>query len=266
MCCAPCRLGLTATPDNTAGPRADMEFLIGPVVHEMPITEARGRTLADYEVFRIPVHLSDQERWRYDRVCGELRQYVAQRKRSEPDFNWQKLCSASRADPSARRALAAWHAKQAIENRAEEKLRVLEDLFRLHAGQPVIVFAGSNAMARDVSLRFLIPCLLNHCRKEERLDYLHGLETGVYPAIVANRVLDEGVDLPDVKVAIVIGGSSGDRQAKQRLGRILRKSGQSRAVLYEVVCADTTEEERSRMRRRNDAFAGKRRKLKRRAV
>jgi superfamily II DNA or RNA helicase len=104
MCCAPCRLGLTATPDNTAGPRADMEFLIGPVVHEMPITEARGRTLADYEVFRIPVHLSDQERWRYDRVCGELRQYVAQRKRSEPDFNWQKLCSASRADPSARRA------------------------------------------------------------------------------------------------------------------------------------------------------------------
>ena len=130
--------------------------------------------------------------------------------------------------------------------------------FRLHAGSPVVIFAGSNAMAREVSRRFLIPCLLNHCRKKERLDVLTGLQDGSYPALVANQVLDEGVDLPDVKVAVVIGGMSSTKQAKQRLGRILRKSGNARAVLYEVVCADTNEAERSRQRRDSDAYAGTR--------
>jgi superfamily II DNA or RNA helicase len=85
----------------------------------------------------------------------------------------------------------------------------------------------------------LIPFLLSHCRKWERLDALQGLEQGRYPAIVANRVLDEGVDLPDVKVAIVIGGSSSPRQATQRLGRILRRSRFGRGTLYEIITRET---------------------------
>jgi superfamily II DNA or RNA helicase len=104
--------------------------------------------------------------------------------------------------------------------------------------------------------------LLNHCGKKERLEILHGLEQDAYPALVANQVLDEGVDLPEVKVAVVIGGTASSRQAKQRLGRVLRRRGQSRAVLYEVVCTDTNEEDRSRRRRRSDAYQGVRRRRK----
>ena len=55
-------------------------------------------------------------------------------------------------------------------------------------------------------------------------------------------------------MAVVLGGLSSTRQAKQRLGRILRKTGAARAVLYEVVCQDTNDEERSRKRRRSDAY------------
>jgi superfamily II DNA or RNA helicase len=113
-------------------------------------------------------------------------------------------------------------------------------------------------MAREVSRRFLLPCLLNHCGKKERLEVLRGLEDGVYPALVANQVLDEGVDLPAAKVAIVVGGKASSRQAKQRLGRILRKSGHERATLYEVVTANTNEERRSRRRRASDAYQGTR--------
>jgi len=60
-------------------------------------------------------------------------------------------------------------------------------------------------------------------------------------------------------VAVVIGGHASTRQAKQRLGRILRKTGQAKATLYEVVCQDTKEEERSRQRRRSDAYKDARR-------
>jgi superfamily II DNA or RNA helicase len=259
MSAAPMRLGLTATLERSDGRHVDLGELIGPVVYEMPLAEARGQTLADYDVVRIPVHLSAEERVRYDELSRIVRSYLIQRRQDNPSYSWQDLCSETGKTPEARQAIRAYYAKKSIEDRAEEKVRVLEDLFRLHAGQACLVFAGSNAMARDVSRRFLIPCLLNHCGKKERLDVLQGLADGTYPALVANQVLDEGVDLPEVKVAVVIGGTASSRQAKQRLGRVLRKRGGARAVLYEIVCADTNEEKRSRLRRGSDAYQGTRR-------
>jgi superfamily II DNA or RNA helicase len=256
MSAAPRRLGLTATPERSDGRHLDLEWLIGPVVYEMPMSEAKGQVLADYEVVRIPVHLSAGEQARYDRLSMAVRRYMAERRKDDPKYSWQDLCAETGKTPAARAALKAYRAKKAIEDRAEDKLRLLEDLFRLHVGEPVIVFAGSNSMARDVSHRFLIPCLLNHCGKKERLEILQGLEQGTYGALVANQVLDEGVDLPEVKVAIVIGGMASSRQAKQRLGRILRKRGNTKARLYEIVCADTKEEQRSRQRRASDAYEG----------
>src|SRR5262249_60821707 len=116
----------------------------------------------------------------YDRLSDELRRYMSERRQTDPEFTWEKLCSESGRSPESRRALRNYFVKKSIEDRAEEKLRILEDLFRLHAGEPCLVFAGSNAMARDVSLRFLIPCLLNHCGKTERREVLQGLENRVY--------------------------------------------------------------------------------------
>ncbi len=258
MCAAPMRLGLTATPQRSDGKHADLEWLIGPKAYEMPLAKAKGRTLAEYEIVRIPVHLSPEERAKYDSLSSQVRGFMYERRKDQTDYSWEDLCAETCKDPAARRAQKAYFAKQAIEDRAEEKLRVLEDVFRLHSGSRVIVFTGSNAMARDVSLRFLIPCLLNHSRKQERRDILEGFAQGDYPAIVANQVLDEGVDVPKAKVAVVLGGKSSGRQAIQRLGRVLRRSGAEKAVLYEVVSEETKEEMRSRRRRRNDAYQGTR--------
>ena len=252
------RLGLTATPYRSDGRHEDLTRLIGPVVYDLPISRVRGKTLADFEIIRIPVKLSDLEQDNYDRCSLKVREYMYERRKTDKTFSWQDLCGDAAKEPSARQALVAYRFKQSIEDRAKEKLRVIEDLFRLHAGTPIIVFAGSNAMARDISLRFLIPCLLNHCGKKERLNILEGLQDGSYPAIVANQVLDEGVDVPAVKVAIVVGGTASTKQAKQRLGRILRRSGNAQAILYEVVCQDTNESTRSRRRRNSDAYEGTR--------
>ncbi len=258
MSIAPFRLGLTATPERSDDRHKDLDDLIGPVVYRLSIDKVRGKTLADFEVVRIPVNLSKYEQQRYDESSMMVRQYMVQRRKTDSTFSWPELCGEVGKDPEARRALVAYRHKQSIEDRAEEKLRVVEDLFRLHAGTPIIIFAGSNAMARDISLRFLIPCLLNHCGKRERLDILGGLQDGSYPAIVANQVLDEGVDVPEVKIAIVVGGTASTKQAKQRLGRILRRHGNDQATLYEVVCQDTNEIKRSRSRRKSDAYAGTR--------
>lgn len=254
LCTASRRLGLTATPERSDGLHRDLDFLVGPVCYDMPFREAEGKTLAHCDLVRIPVALTAPEQATYDECSRAIQHYMKQRRDETPGYAWQDLCKESGKEPQARHAQRAFHIKQSIENRATEKMRVLEDLFRLHQGQQILVFTGSNAMAIEVSKRFLVPTILSHTRKQERLTVLDGFSRGSFPVLVANRVLDEGIDVPHAKVAVVIGGLGSTRQAKQRLGRIMRKSGQRRAVIYEVVCENTKEVQRSRKRRKSDAY------------
>jgi superfamily II DNA or RNA helicase len=180
MCAAPLRLGLSATPERSDGRHALLESLVGPIVYRQKLKEARGSTLAEFDIQRITIHLSDMERHRYEQCAEEVRQFMYHRRQDDPSFTWPMACRETNSDSAARAAVKAFRTKNFIEDRAEEKLRVLEDLFRLHAGEPCLVFTGTNAMARDVSRRFLIPCLLNHCGKRERQEILTGLESGHY--------------------------------------------------------------------------------------
>jgi superfamily II DNA or RNA helicase len=70
-------------------------------------------------------------------------------------------------------------------------------------------------------------------------------------ALATSKVLNEGVNIPEAAVAIVLSGSGSSREHIQRLGRILRKQPGKEAILYEVVTSETTEENISR--RRTDA-------------
>jgi superfamily II DNA or RNA helicase len=67
-------------------------------------------------------------------------------------------------------------------------------------------------------------------------------------------VLNEGVDVPDASVAIVISGSGSVREHVQRLGRVLRRRDGKQAVLYELVSARTSETYTSERRRAHSAY------------
>ena len=69
-----------------------------------------------------------------------------------------------------------------------------------------------------------------------------------------SKVLNEGVDVPEANVAIVISGTGSVREHVQRLGRILRKQDGKRAVLYELVTAGTAEAFTSERRREHVAY------------
>lgn len=262
MSIAPSRLGLTATPPGDPERAEQLSNLVGPIVYRQSIAHAKGTTLADYDVRRLTVRLTPSEDAAYRQYADTVRSFMRDRMEEDPAFRWEdshRIVARPGEQPEvaagAAQAIAAFRAMRKLEDQAEAKMRVLEDLFRLHAGEPVLVFTGSNVMARKISLRFLVPCLLSHCRKRERQEWLTGFAQGKYPVLVANRVLDEGVDLPSVKAAIVVGGLSSQRQAIQRLGRVLRRDDRgSRAVLYEIVTDGTKEVQRSRDRRRNSAY------------
>ena len=253
-CLAPLRLGLSATPTRADGREAMLGELVGPVVYEEDLAEARGRTVADYVLVTVPIHLGEAEQAEFDELSQSIRHYIASRRREEGSFEWAELARRSRTDPEAREILRRWRRKLAIVNRSVEKLRVLEDILRLHPNEPCVIFTASNRMALDVSARFLIPALTAHSDKHERNRVLDAFASGRLMALAACEVLNEGWDAPAVKVGVVLGGDKGVREAIQRLGRLLRRSGDRTARLYEVILQETPDVARARRRRRTDAY------------
>ncbi|MCW4021247.1 MAG: helicase-related protein, partial [Candidatus Bathyarchaeota archaeon] len=71
-----------------------------------------------------------------------------------------------------------------------------------------------------------------------------------YRAVVTSQVLDEGVDVPDASVGLILGGTGSSREYIQRLGRILRKRAGKQAKLIEIVARDTVETRISHRRHR----------------
>jgi superfamily II DNA or RNA helicase len=70
-------------------------------------------------------------------------------------------------------------------------------------------------------------------------------------------VLNEGVDVPDANVAIVVSGSAATREYIQRLGRVLRPKLRE-AMLYELISRGTTEGRAARARRPAEKVAATR--------
>jgi superfamily II DNA or RNA helicase len=248
---APYRLGLTATPDRADGRHDDLTHLLGPVVYARSAADLSGDALAPFQIVPIKVKLSRQERSRYD-------QLIAQRNRFLQEANiwlssaqgWQRFVRASAQSAGGRRAMLAHREARAIALGTEGKLRVLADLLAQHYPDRTIVFTNDNATVYQISETFLIPAITHQTPVKERHAVLQGFRSGEYPTLVVSHVLNEGVDVPEARVAILLSGSGSIREYVQRLGRILRKgSGNKQAVLYEVVAEETTEEAISSRRR-----------------
>lgn len=72
---------------------------------------------------------------------------------------------------------------------------------------------------------------------------------GAVRVLVLTTVGDEGIDIPDANVGIIVAGTGSRRQFIQRLGRLLRPLPGKEARLYEVIVKGTFEEAESRKRR-----------------
>ncbi|WIV66906.1 DEAD/DEAH box helicase [Natrialbaceae archaeon AArc-T1-2] len=241
---APARLGLTATFERPDGAHEVIEDVVGPLVCRVDVDDLAGDHLAAYDVKRLEVSLTPEEREAYDRNQETFTDYLARSTlelRSGSDY--QELVKRSGSDPRAREALLAKQRAREIVYGSEAKLDALEGILADHADDRIIVFTAYNDLAYDVSERFLIPAITHRTGASERREILEQFREGTYSRVVTSNVLDEGVDVPDANVAVVLSGSGSEREFTQRLGRILRPTEDGRrALLYEVVSGDTAEE------------------------
>ena len=248
---APARIGLTATFERPDGAHEVVADLVGPKVYEAAVDDLAGEHLADYEVRRIEVALGPEERDAYETAQGTFVDYLKQSNLSlRSGSDYRKLVMRSGTDPKAREALLAKQRARRIMMTADAKVETLGRLLDRHRGDRVIVFTAHTDLVYRLSERYLVPAITSETGTQERREILDRFRDGTYSRVVTANVLDEGVDVPDANVAVVLAGSGSEREFTQRLGRILRpKTNGGRALLYKVVSEETAEERVANRRR-----------------
>ena len=251
---APYRLGLTATPERSDDKHHDLDALVGKIVYRKAPEDLAGGALSEHRIEQIRVTLSEDERVEYDKLIEQRNTFLSRSGIFLGSLDgWQRFVQASARSSEGRAAMLAHRAARQIAFGTEAKIRVLAELLTKHYTDRVLIFTDDNATVYRISQAFLIPAITHQTKVKERHATLQAFRDGSYPRVVTSRVLNEGVDVPEANVAIVLSGTGSTREYIQRLGRILRRGEGKLALLYEVVAEDTSEEGVSK-RRRGERF------------
>jgi superfamily II DNA or RNA helicase len=251
MFASPHRMGLTATFEREDGLHAELNRLVGGKVFEKRVKELTGTHLSPFRLEKIVVELTEEEKKEYERNQKVFSDYLVRINlviRSPADF--QKLVMRSGRDPGARKALLARNKARDVAYNSISKMGKLSEILKKHSGGKIFIFTEHNKLVHRISKEFLIPSITYRTTSKERSETLDRFRSGVYRAVVTSKVLDEGIDVPDADVGIILSGTGSERAFIQRLGRILRKKEGKEAVLYEIVSAETSEVNTARRRKR----------------
>ncbi len=245
---SPFRMGLSATPEREDGEHERLFPLMGGIIYYIsPATLAEKGYLAKYEIKTIKVELTPQEKKRYNELRKKYRALVGSSTFEEV------LEAVRRGDRRAREALKVHQEMIKIAQQSEAKVRKAIEIINeeLEKGSKIIVFAQYVDLAKRIASEvggFLLTGSTEPSRRKIILERFKRVRSGV---LVVTTVGDEGIDIPDASVGIIIAGTGSRRQFIQRLGRLLRPAPGKIARLYEIISKGTSEEHQSRRRRQN---------------
>jgi superfamily II DNA or RNA helicase len=238
MLVAPARLGLTATPPEDP---AALQRHVGPVVYTLSVDQLAGSALATYVLETIPIELTRTERVRYRDARIRFSAAYGPFQRALPGSSWREFVHAARQTATGRDGLAGWREARGLIAYPDGKRAALRGLLARHAGQRTLVFTADNATAYAIARELLVMPITHEISRPERAEALAKFRSGEITVLVSSQVLDEGLDVPDAEVAIVVGGTASTRRHVQRVGRVLRPRPGKRALVYELAVSETTE-------------------------
>ena len=250
---SPFRLGLTATIEREDELHKELPKLVGGVVFQAaPGDLAEQKHLAGYKIERRHIEMLPEEVLEYNKNYGKFLFCIRKLgfRMNYPNA-FQRLIMMSARSKLARDAILARNKAMNIALNSKAKFDELREILAENKSVKTIIFTQHNSLVHDISNQFLIPFITHKSKKEERQDVLKGFKEGRYAAIVTSKVLDEGVDVPDAELGIIVSGTGSSREFIQRLGRLLRpKQNDKMAKLIEIVSMETKEIGTSSKRKR----------------
>ena len=247
MLVAPARLGLTATPPEQGGA---LERAIGPIVYTLGIADLVGDALAEYELVTVPIHLAPQERELYKAARTTFNEAYARFARMQSGATWAEFVTHCSRSADGRAAIRAWRASRSVLAFPAAKSAALRDVLVKHRGERTLVFTSDNATAYKIARDLLVQPITCDIGRIERAAMLDRFRAGTATVLVSSQVLDEGLDVPEADIAVIVGGTASARRHVQRIGRVLRPRVGKRAQVYELATSSTTELDQVYRRRR----------------
>jgi len=258
-------LGLTATLPKS-GEKYSYIRDYAPVIAEIPLKEClRNEWVSPFVVYNLPIELSFSERKQYSDLNDKYNYHFS---RFGHDFNLAMKCL--KDDDFARQYARQrqWkynkvkkHAAQWIRNTNKRKkmlynltskLKVGKKLIKKFPDKKIISFSQTQQFAErlcEYAKGHAVP-YHSDMTKGEKEDAMELFRKGDRHVLSTAKSMDQGADLPDLSMALVLAATSKPLQSIQRMGRVLRKQEGKRAIIVEVYAKDTQDEKWLKKRQR----------------
>lgn len=238
------RLALSATPIrqyDQEGTDALFAFF-GPVVFQFTLEEAIGRCLVEYDYFIHPVYLSSLEMDQWYELTDKIKQNAWRDKDGKPDEFLAKLLRDRRA----------------LLETAESKLSTLSALLAkedLNGLRHTLIYATDkvpaqldavNLLLREKGVLFHQLTAEETASREQTKRIIRSFQDGEIQVLTAKRVLDEGVNIPQICKAYILASTTVERQWIQRRGRLLRTCkaiGKTYSTIHDFVALPPNSDE-----------------------
>lgn len=255
-------LGLSATlPQGQS-----CQFLtsaLGRRIYSYGMEEAsRWGTVCRYDVFHIRLSFRGDERAEYEELTDKMTLLYGTLVSARPllkkmDVKQQfellrNLCSSKdeKIADAASAYLKLSYKRKSLVCLASDRTACAWDLVqRLDEHEKILIFGERIAQAEKLYklLQEQYPGRVGRYHSQmgaqANKNALERFRTGQIRILIACKAMDEGVDVPDASIGIILSGTAARRQRIQRLGRILRiNEGKDRASLYYLHIEETSED------------------------
>lgn len=255
-------LGLSATlPTGQAG--HELAAALGRRIYSYEMdTAAARRTVCPYDIFHIGLSFQRDEWAAYQDLSDRMSVLYFRLLSAAPELgrlNQQERFELLRSllghknkgiADAARQYLRLSFIRKNLVCMASERLDCAYDLIKsLGIHEKILVFGERIRQAEELYTRLRNDYPGKVGRYHSRLgnqankNAMERFRLGDIRILIACKAIDEGVDVPDAAIGIILSGTSTQRQRVQRLGRIIRqKAGKESALLYYLHITESSED------------------------
>ena len=238
------RLGLSATPIrqyDEDGTEALFGFF-GPVAFQFTLEEAIGRCLVEYDYYVHPVYLTPTEMDEWFDLTEKIKQNAWRSDDGKPDEYLAKLLRDRRALlETASGKVAALHALLKKEDTANLRHTLV---YTSDKGPDQLDDVNRLLQHSNILFHQLTSEETSNRRHTKRI--IKSFQDSEIQVLTAKRVLDEGVNIPQICKAFILASTTVERQWVQRRGRLLRTCsaiGKTHSVIHDLLALPPTMEE-----------------------
>jgi len=225
-------LGMSATPERDYDDWLDEVLIprLGQIVYRYDYQQARvDGVIAPFDLVNVEVELNEREQAAYGVLSNRVARLIRRRADGEDVDGQLRRTLQSRAAVSATASMRVPAAVRLVERHRGDRTLVFHE--RIANAEAIYRFLESRGGRATIYHSGVDPAV--------RRDNLRLFRRGVFDVLVTCRALDEGVNVPETRVAVIASSTASVRQRIQRLGRVLRPApGKDAALVYTVFATD----------------------------